>query len=110
MPGPVLDVGELSNEFLPSWGLLSSGRQTDSNSKPTTDSKLTTSKRRKTYTIVYQMGIILKGQIKQNKEIVCVCWGLGAAILVRAARESCTKKGHLSEDPKERGSNPCKYL
>lgn len=56
------------------------------------------------------MGIILKGKVKQNKEIVCVCWGLGAAILVRAARESCIKKGHLSEDPKERGSKPCKYL
>ena len=85
-------------------------RQTVTANQQQTDSKPTTSKRRKTYTIVYQMRIILKGKIKQNKEIVCVCRGLGAAILVRAARESCSKKGHLSEDPKERGSKPCKYL
>lgn len=45
-----------------------------------------------------QMGIILKGKIKQEKDIKHVCQGVG--VLVRIAKEVCTKNKHLSEGQK----------
>lgn len=54
------------------------------------------------------MGIILKGKIKQEKEITHVCQGMGS--LFRLAREGCIKKKHLRKDQKMCGSKPYRYL
>lgn len=60
-------------------------------------------------TIVYQMGIIFKGKIKQEQEIECARWCMRAAISVSATQESCTK-GHLTKAGKEGGNKPCRKL